>query len=379
MPDILMGTGTAGLKGPGTPDILIVLLPYTCNASLLTTDNYFRSGSVIYSKEAITKTGGKVRALFVNSGNANCGLKESFEHASLIAESISTILNIKKEEVLVFSTGVIGKRLPINSVLKGIEEACSKFKAISLEEASRVIGTTDRFEKIATSKKGKLEVFGFAKGAGMIAPSMATMLSFVFTNVSLDPYDIHEMHKNINDITFNSITVDGCQSTNDCSLLVSLDELVSDQESIYENLLNVYKELAKKILEDGEGSTKIVSITVKGATLQMKAREIAKTIANSLLVKTAIFGRDPNWGRIAAAAGSTEFPIDQNTMKIYIGDYIIYDGAPNPEVENMVKNYLEKEKEVEIVVDLSEGESSWTYYTCDLGYEYIKLNAEYRT
>jgi len=379
MPDILMGVGRAGLKESQKPDLLIVLLPYPCTASFLFTDNYFKAGSVIYS-ERIAKKEEKVRALVINSGNANCGTgEEGIVHAEMMARRVAQNLELRHEEVLVFSTGIIGKPLPIDRVLKSIDDACSLLEPLDLERASEVISTTDSFPKFDFAKKGSLETFGFAKGAGMIAPSMATMLAFVFTNADLDFETLRQIHKEVADRTFNSITVDGCESTNDSFALISLGEVAADLKEVKDEIYEVSLSLAKKIVEDGEGATKVIKVTVKGATLEMKAREIAKTVANSLLVKTAIYGRDPNWGRIAAAAGSTEFPIDPFTMKIYIGKHLLYDGKPHPKAQENAKKYLEEEKEIEITIDLREGKNSWTYYSSDIGYEYVRLNAEYHT
>ena len=379
MPDILMGVARAGLKESGAPDLLVVLLPYPCVSSFLFTDNYFKAGSVIYS-ERIAKERDRFRAFVVNSGNANCGTgEEGITHARMMAERVAENLDIRPEEVLVFSTGVIGRPLPIESVLKAIDDACSIMEPLDLERASEAISTTDRFPKFDFLRKRSLEVFGFAKGAGMIAPSMATMLAFVFTNADLDYETLRDVHKRVAERTFNSITVDGCESTNDSFGLISLGEVAADLKEVEEGIMEVSQSLAKRIVEDGEGATKIIKVTVKRATLEMKAREIAKTIASSLLVKTAVYGRDPNWGRIAAAAGSTEFPVDPFSMKIYIGKHLLYDGRPHPKAEKLAKKYLEEEKEIEITVDLGEGRNSWTYYSSDLGYEYIKLNVEYRT
>ncbi|MDQ7082794.1 MAG: bifunctional ornithine acetyltransferase/N-acetylglutamate synthase [Aquificota bacterium] len=264
-------------------------------------------------------------------------------------------------------------------MLKAIESACSLLEPLDLERASSVISTTDRFPKFDFVKREGVETFGFAKGAGMIAPSMATMLAFVFTTAVLEHEDLRRLHKDVADRTFNSITVDGCESTNDSFVLVSLEEVVAPKKEVEDQLFEVSQSLAKKIVEDGEGATKVIKVTVKRATLEMKAKEIAKRVANSLLVKTAIYGRDPNWGRIASAVGSTEFPIDPFKMKIYMGSHLLYDGKPHPRAELRAKKYLEKEKEVEIIIDLQEGKNSWTYYSSDLGYEYIRLNAEYHT
>lgn len=379
MPDILMGVGRAGLKESQKPDLLIVLLPYPCTASFLFTDNYFRAGSVIYS-ERVARREEKVRALVINSGNANCGTgEEGIIHAEMMARRVAQNLELRHEEVFVFSTGIIGEPLPIDRVLQSIDDACSLLEPLDLERASEVISTTDSFPKFDFVKKGNLETFGFAKGAGMIAPSMATMLAFVFTNADLDFEDLRQVHKEVADRTFNSITVDGCESTNDSFALISLGEVKADPKEVQDQIYEVSLSLARKIVEDGEGATKVIKVTVKGATLEMKAKEIAKTVANSLLVKTAIYGRDPNWGRIAAAAGSTEFPIDPFTMRIYIGNHLLYDGKPHPKAQENAKRYLEEEKEIEITIDLREGKNSWTYYSSDIGYEYVRLNAEYHT
>ncbi len=379
MLEILMGVSRAGLKESGSPDILVVLLPYPCVASFLFTDNYFKAGSVIYS-EQIAKRSEKVSAFVVNSGNANCGTgREGIEHARMMAERVAQNLDLKIDEVLVFSTGIIGRPLPIDNVLNAIDDACSILEPLDLERASQAISTTDSFPKFDFVKEGNLETFGFAKGAGMIAPSMATMLSFVFTTADLDFEELRTLHREVNEKTFNSITVDGCESTNDSFGLIALGETKASVEEVRRQVFEVSESLAKKIVEDGEGATKVIKVTVKGATLEMKAREIAKTIANSILVKTAVYGRDPNWGRIAAAAGSTEFPIDPFNMRIYIGKHLLYDGKPHPKAEKNAKKYLEEEKEVEIIVDLREGKNSWTYYSSDIGYEYIRINAEYHT
>ena len=379
MSKILMGVSCAGLKASGDPDVLVVLLPKTCQASFLFTDNHFKSGSILYSQKVFRKKG-KLRAFVVNSGNANCGTgKEGEVNAKRVAERVAEKLEIDPEEVLVFSTGVIGKPLPMEKVLSAVEEACSDLKPLDLELASRTIGTTDRFPKFGKAKEGNLEVFGFAKGAGMIDPSMATMLAFVFTNAKLSKEELTSIHREVCERTFNSITVDGCKSTNDSFGLIALGEVEADTGTLKRLLEEVSLHLAKKIVEDGEGATRIIKVTVRGASLKIKAKEIARAVASSLLVKTAVYGRDPNWGRILAAAGSTKFPIDPFKVKVYVGGHLLYDGKPCPEAEKEAKRHMEEEKEVDITVDLGEGSEVWTYYSSDLGYEYIRINAEYRT
>ncbi len=372
-----MGVGRAGLKSGGKPDLLVILLPQTCVASFLFTKNHFKSASVLYSQRVFK---GKVRAMVINSGNANCGVgKDGLTHAELMAKRVAERLEIEEDEVLVFSTGVIGKPMPIGDVLNAIDSACGLLEPLDLKRASEVISTTDSFPKYDFVKKGKLEVFGFAKGAGMIHPNMGTMLAFVFTNADLREDVIERLHRNINERTFNSISVDGCMSTNDSFGLISLGLLKEDLQMVSEAVEEVSLSLAKKIVQDGEGATRVIKVHVKNASIQLKARLIAQAVAVSNLVKTAVFGKDPNWGRIVAAAGSTPFPIDQFKLKVYMGNHLLYDGKVHPKAIESAKKYLEESQEVEITLDLMEGKESWTYYSSDLTYDYIRINAEYTT
>ncbi|MCS6998137.1 MAG: bifunctional glutamate N-acetyltransferase/amino-acid acetyltransferase ArgJ [Aquificaceae bacterium] len=375
--DILMGVGRAGLKPSGRPDLLLVLLPQTCKASFLFTRNHFKSASVLYSQGVF---GGRVRALVVNSGNANCGVgKEGLLHAELMAKKVAERLELEEEEVLVFSTGVIGKPLPIGDVLSAIDSACDLLEPLDLKRASEVISTTDSFPKYDFLKRGRLEVFGFAKGAGMIHPNMGTMLSFVFTNAELEEGVIERLHRDVNERTFNSISVDGCMSTNDSFGLISLGLIREELQKVSDAVEEVSLSLAKKIVQDGEGATRLIKVVVKNASLQLKAKMIAQSVALSNLVKTAVFGKDPNWGRIVAAAGSTPFPIDQFKIKLYVGNHLLYDGKTHLKALEGARKYMERAQEVEIILDLMEGKESWTYYSSDLTYEYVKVNAEYST
>ncbi|MFN4320078.1 MAG: bifunctional glutamate N-acetyltransferase/amino-acid acetyltransferase ArgJ [Aquificaceae bacterium] len=375
--DVLMGVGRAGLKSGEKPDILIILLPKACNASFLFTKNHFKSASLLYSQKVFK---GTVRAMVINSGNANCGVgREGLLHAELMAKRVAQRLDIEEGQVLVFSTGIIGKPLPIDKVLSAIDSACDILEPLDLKRASEVISTTDSFPKYDFVKKDKLEVFGFAKGAGMIHPNMGTMLAFVFTNADLREDIIGRLHRDINDRTFNSISVDGCMSTNDSFGLISLGLVKEDLQEVSSAIEEVSLSLARKIVEDGEGATRIIKVVVKNASIQLKARLIAQAIATSNLVKTAVFGKDPNWGRIVAAAGSTPFPIDQFKLKVYIGGHLVYDGKVHPRALENAKKYMEESQEIEISLDLMEGKESWTYYSSDLTYDYIRINAEYTT
>ncbi|MCS7307827.1 MAG: bifunctional glutamate N-acetyltransferase/amino-acid acetyltransferase ArgJ [Aquificaceae bacterium] len=375
--NILMGVGKARLKSSGKADVLVVLLPHTCVASFLFTKNHFKSASVLYSQSVFK---GRLRAMVINSGNANCGVgKEGIAHAELMAKRVAEKLSLEEDEVLVFSTGIIGKPLPIDHVLSAIDSACELLEPLDLKRASEVISTTDSFPKYDFLKKERLEVFGFAKGAGMIHPNMGTMLAFVFTNAVLTEGNMEKLHRDVNERTFNSISVDGCMSTNDSFGLISLGLVKEDLQKVSDAVEEVSLNLAKKIVQDGEGATRVIKVTVKNASLQLKAKLIATAVATSNLVKTAVFGRDPNWGRIVASVGSTPFPIDQFKMKVYMGNHLLYDGKVHHRAVEHARKYLEESGEVEIIIDLMEGKESWTYYTSDLTYEYIKVNAEYTT
>jgi len=375
--EILGGTATAGLKPSGRKDLLVVDLIKPRPVSALYTRNHFKAAPVIYSK-ALTDKRQTFRAFVVNSGNANCGTgKEGLKHARMMAERVAKNLGCAPEEVLVFSTGVIGVPLPIEKVLRAIDDACADLKPLNLKEAAEAISTTDRFPKYSVIESA----FGFGKGAGMIHPNMATMLAFIFTHAKLSFEELRKIHKKINERTFNSITVDGCTSTNDSFLLISLAREELPPQKAERDAFKVAEEIAKQIVADGEGATKVGVVEVLGAESEKKARAVAEKIATSLLVKTMLFGCDPNWGRILAAAGSAfEYPIDPNRVKVFIGEYLLFEkGKPTGIDLKPVEVFMRNNKEIPIVVDLGEGRASWRYYTSDLTYDYVRLNAEYTT
>jgi len=372
-----MGTARAGLKPSGKKDLLVVYFEKPVLVSAVYTKNHFKAAPVIYS-QGLTDRRNLFRAFVVNSGNANCGTGEiGLKHAHMMAQRVAQNFGIKEEEVLVFSTGLIGAPLPIDQVLEGIDRACSQLKPLNLREASEAISTTDRFPKYAQGEHS----FGFGKGAGMIHPNMATMLAYIFTPARLSFENLRKIHLEVTERTFNSITVDGCTSTNDSFLLISLGEEELPEEEVKRETYEVAQKIAKLIVADGEGATKIGVVKIVNAESKEKAKALAERVATSLLVKTALFGCDPNWGRIAQAVGSLpQYPVDPNRLDIYIGDYLLFsDGLPTGVDLQKVARYMRNHKEVLIKVDLKEGRSDWTYYTSDLTYDYVKLNAEYTT
>ncbi|MEO2153566.1 MAG: bifunctional glutamate N-acetyltransferase/amino-acid acetyltransferase ArgJ [Aquificota bacterium] len=385
---VYFATATAGIKPSGKKDLLVVYFDQPTLISAVYTKNHFKAAPVIYS-QSLTEKYTHFRALVINSGNANCGTgEEGLIHAQQMAQRVAQNLNLKPQEVLVFSTGIIGVPLPIEKVLKGIDQACQNLRPLpceekgetcltALKEAAEAISTTDRFPKYAVEANS----WGFGKGAGMIHPNMATMLAYVFTEAKLEFEDLRKIHQEINEKTFNSITVDGCTSTNDSFLLIALGNKEIPLREVKEKTFKVAQSIAKQIVADGEGATKVGIIEVVGAKTKEKARAVAEKIATSLLVKTALFGCDPNWGRIIAAAGSAfDYPIDPNRTEVYIGKYLLFkEGKPTNQNLQEVAEYMKQNKEILIKVNLNEGKESWRYLTSDLTYDYVKLNAEYTT
>jgi glutamate N-acetyltransferase/amino-acid N-acetyltransferase len=309
------------------------------------------------------------RAIIVNSGNANCftgdpGLRGASETAATLAKS----LGIKKENVLVNSTGIIGRQLPLSKIKKAIPELVAGLSSQGIEKAKKAIMTTDTFAKEITLKfnigRQVITLYGIAKGAGMIAPNMATMLAFIFSDVNITQGALNKALDICVEKSFNSITIDGCMSTNDTVGLLANGEAGNDlvdtekHFNLFAKALGVVcLELAKMIVKDAEGATKFIQIKVNGARDFCEARRIALTIANSNLFKTAMFGENPNFGRIAAAVGASGVEIKEKDLKIKVSP-------------------LHK-KDIDIYVSINRGSASAVVYTSDLSPEYIKINAEY--
>ena len=385
--DIKMGIARAGIKPSGDYDILVLKFPESVYSVYLT-QNTLAAPPVIYDR-LVSEMQETISAIVVNSGNANAatGIK-GMENTEKMAEMVAEKFDLYKEEVMVFSTGVIGVQLPMEKVETGINQAVNNLQELDLELAAKAISTTDSFPKfyeIADEIDGKkYTIKGIAKGAGMIHPNMATMLAYIFTDVQIEKELLDKSSKIVLERSFNSIDVDGCESTNDSFLVVATGESdlkIDDSNKVQftKQLLKVATELAKMIVKDGEGATKLIEINVHQAETKEEAKEIAEAVALSNLFKTAMFGNDPNWGRILAAAGQTHFDIDFSKVKLYLGDILLYSEEPVDFDRVEAENYLKNNKEITIDLYLGKGESSWRYYTCDLTYKYVEINAEYTT
>ena len=380
---------SAGIKASGNADLMLLVADAPARVAAVFTTNKVVAAPVIVSREHLARAGGVARAIVVNSGCANActgdvGLRDARE---MTAET-ARLVGCPVEQVLVSSTGVIGVALPMDKVRSGLPKAHAALGADQGAAAARAIMTTDISPKEAAAKitVGGRDAFigGMAKGAGMIEPMMATMLGFVTTDADVPPALLARALREAVDTTFNAITVDGDSSTNDCVMLlasgasgVTIDE--AGYAAFLDGLTAVCRELALAIVRGGEGATKLVTVNVTGAATDAEARKAAKVIANSLLVKTAIHGGDPNWGRLICAAGRAGVAFDPSRAAVTMGSLVLFkDGQPHDELAPKAAEYL-KGTDLTIGVDLGSGTAASTVWTCDLSAEYVRINADYRT
>ena len=380
---------SAGIKANGNLDLALIVSETPANAAAVFTTNRAQAAPVVVSIEHLKRSGGTARAIVVNSGCANaCTGGEGLQVARDMAAEAARLVNCPVEQVLVASTGVIGVALPIEKVRLGLPEAMRALAAEQGWAAARAIMTTDPFPKEASTRVAsggrEISIGGMAKGSGMIEPMMATMLAFVTTDASVPKPLLDRALREAVDETFNAITVDGECSTNDCVMLLANGASgVEIGEAAYgafvTGLRDVCRELALGIVRGGEGATKLVTVTVTGAASRAEAKRAAKAIANSPLVKTAIHGGDPNWGRLIAVAGRANVEFELSRASVRIGSIVLFeDGRPYDEAAPEAAAYLNG-RDIEVFVGLGAGEASSTVWTCDLSAEYVRINADYRT
>jgi len=381
---------SAGLKKSGKRDVCLIVGERTCAGAGVFTRNTMAAAPVVVSRGHVAD--GRVRAVVVNAGNANActglaGLADAREMAALTAES----LGCDSSEVLVASTGVIGVPLPTELVAAGIREAADALDSTEGTAVAEAIMTTDTFAKqtaIRVAVGGRtFTVGGAAKGSGMIQPNMATMLAFLTTDAPLDATACDTILRGAVGRTFNRVTVDSDTSTNDCCVLLAsgaeggerLTAGTKAYDAVAAALEQVCGELARMIARDGEGATKLITVTCRGAASERDAEAVAFAIANSPLVKTAIFGQDANWGRVAMAVGKSGAAIDPARLEIvFAGITTCREGTAVAFDEAEAAAALAGD-EVDVLVDLHVGEAAATVWTCDLSYEYVRINGEYRS
>jgi glutamate N-acetyltransferase/amino-acid N-acetyltransferase len=379
-----------GIKKTGALDLALVVADAPAAAAGVFTTNRALAAPVLVSREHLARSGGLARAIVVNSGCANaCTGPEGLAVARSSADFVASIVGCAPEQVLVASTGVIGVQLDLDRLRRGAGEAAKALSRAAHADAARAIMTTDKTPKSAavsvTTPAGTFRVGGMAKGAGMIEPHMATMLGFITTDAAVAAPLLQRALREAADVTFNAITIDGDTSTNDTVfLLASGASGVQIDDAVYPAFAAALREvcgtLARAIVRGGEGATKLVAVSASGAASDSDAKRAAHTIANSLLVKTAIHGGDPNWGRLLAAAGRAGVAFDVEHASVRIGPVVLFrDGVPFDERAPEAAVYLAG-SDLEIDVDLGAGgPHSATVWTCDLSAEYVAINAEYRT
>lgn len=383
----------AGLKKTGALDMALILSEAPAACAGVFTTNRFQAAPVLYDRDAIRSHPWGVRALVINSGCANaCTGPEGEEDAREMARLAGRAVGVDPNRVLVMSTGVIGQRLPMDKIAHGVALAALALSAGGGHDAARAIMTTDTRPKevaVRTAVAGRqVTVAGMAKGAGMISPKMATLLSAIFTDAAASPAALDAIIRQATEQSFNCITVDGDMSTNDTLLLLANGlagnpTISGPDDDGYRELLAavtfVAIELAKKIAFDGEGATKHVTIEVKGGRTRGEAHQAAMSIAKSPLVKTAIYGRDANWGRVLCAVGYSGVPVDPNRVDMWLRDlHLVHQGRPYNVDEERAAAIL-AEEDVGITVDLGMGQESATVWTCDFSHDYVSINAHYRT
>ncbi len=378
---------SAGIKKKGL-DLAVVFSSQPASAAGVFTLNRVQAAPVLLSKENLKSSRGRVRAILINSGCANaCTGEQGIKDSLISTRCLASHLNVDAAQILVASTGVIGSFLPVPKVLKGIAAAVSALNSRGGSAAVRAIMTTDTREKtIAVEGRiaGKtVRIGGMAKGAGMIHPNMATMLAFITTDAQVSSRELGKLLRRAADRTFNCLTVDGDTSTNDTVFAIangasSFTVADSRASSFFETGLDmVCEELAKSIARDGEGATKFVEILVRGATEFNAARKIAKTIANSPLVKTALYGEELNWGRMLCAMGYSGVPFDQERIILSLNGIPIFrNGAPVSSTRARAEKAI-RGHDLLIEVDLYDGRASARVWTCDLSHKYVDINASY--
>ncbi|HUN55404.1 MAG TPA: bifunctional glutamate N-acetyltransferase/amino-acid acetyltransferase ArgJ [Smithella sp.] len=390
VPGFLANGISVGIKKHDQMDLGLIYSTVPAKVAAVFTKNTFKAPSLLINEERVKK--GMAQAIITNSGCANAATgKEGYRDALIISDVLSKQLNIRDELVLMGSTGVIGKRLPVKKIENGIGKLVKGLNEAGIEDAETAMMTTDKYPKIAIRKgvvgAKDITVCGIAKGAGMIEPNMATLLTYVMTDALIDYKALNTVfHQAINS-TFNSISVDGCMSTNDMAIILAnglagnnpLEKVQARLQHFREMLTDVLMELCQAVVKDGEGATKFISVVVNGAKSKSDARCAAYAIANSNLVKTAFFGEDPNWGRIIAALGASGITMEKEKISLSIGDILVFSqNSPLDFNMNKLKEIFQKDK-IEVQVDLGGGDKSYYVYTSDLSYDYVKINSEYST
>ena len=388
-----LGVAQAAIKKPGRNDVLVIALAPGSRVAGVFTRNAFAAAPVLMCRERLKKTSG-IRALLVNAGNANAATgKGGLADAKATTAAVATELDCPPVAVLPFSTGVIGQRLPVARMQPAAAAACRSARSDAWLDAARAIMTTDTVPKgcsrrVRTSQ-GEVTVTGIAKGVGMLCPDMATLLAFIGTDARLAASAVRQCLRDAMVVSFNCATVDGDTSTNDSCVLFATGQVGSrdiptthrDYKIIAGAVTAVCEELAQSVVRDGEGATRFVTVRVGGARGAGEARQVAYAVAHSPLVKTALFAGDANWGRLAMAIGKAGVKgLDARRVSLRLDDVrVLSRGEPHPAYREEQGAAVLAKPEFTISIDLGRGRASARIWTCDFSYDYVKINAEYRT
>ena len=388
---VRFATAEAGIKYKGREDLLLAVLPEGTIAAGVTTRSKTCSAPVLWCRDQLAH--GQARALVVNSGNANAFTgRKGAEAVHITADAAAKAVGCRPEDVYIASTGVIGEPMDAGAFSHLLAELAPKAKESAWESAARAIMTTDTYPKLSTATAKiagqEVQIAGFVKGSGMIAPDMATMLGFIFTDANIDLPLLQKLTREFADKTFNCITVDSDTSTSDTVIVFATgaagtkitDGATPEAKAFAATLHDVMRDMAHQVVRDGEGLSKFVEITVTGAEDDTAAHKIAMTLANSPILKAAFAGEDPNWGRVVMAVGKAGEAADRDKLAIRFGDILVAEnGQRHPDyAEEQGAAYM-KNAELTVTVDVGIGAGSAVVWTCDLTHDYITINADYRT
>ena len=391
---VRIGVAEAGVRKANRKDLTVFLLDEGASVGGVFTSNRFCAAPVQICRERLT-AGAAVRAIVVNTGNANAGTGEDgLARARQTCEALAAQLKLQPEQVLPFSTGVIMEPLPVDRIVAGLPAAITDAQPAHWARAAEGIMTTDTVPKAASAKAmvGGVEVTitGISKGAGMIRPNMATMLGFLATDAKVDQAVMKQLAFELAEGSFNRVTIDGDTSTNDSFIVIATNKAANapvtaldsaDGQALKEALMGVARQLAQAIVRDGEGATKFITVQVEGGKTAAECRQVAYAIAHSPLVKTAFFASDPNLGRILAAVGYAGIDdLDQTKIDLYLDDvHVAVNGGRNPSYREEDGQRVMKQAEITVRVNLGRGSASDTVWTCDLSHDYVSINADYRS
>ena len=386
---VRFGTLAAGIKYQNRPDVMLAELAPGSSLAGVFTQSATRSAAVLDCQKKLGLSAAEGAAILVNSGNANAftGHRDMASVAAL-SKALADQLELSEARVFTASTGVIGEPLPHEKISTRMPELISDLDAEGIAMAAQAIMTTDTYPKGASAQvetpSGPVNIVGIAKGSGMIAPDMATMLAYIFTDAQIEQAELQGLLSTLNEVTFNAITVDSDTSTSDTLILAATGasgHRVSAQNAAFvEGLHQVMRDLAHQVVRDGEGARKFVEVRLTGAASDQDAKQHAKAIANSPLVKTALAGEDPNWGRIVMALGKSGAAAERDLIKIWLGNILVAEQGwvAASYSEERGAAYM-KNAELVIAVDLGMGSGAATVWTCDLTHDYISINADYRS